>query len=172
MLNGAMPRPVVNRLEQFERIIPELPPGDIAELGVYNGGSTLQLASFGRDVWAFDTFEGMPHRGYIPAFDTDNPPGKWIPTEYFEMERVIKIKGEFIDTLPVFPSTIEFAFAYIDCDNYNSYIMSLWFVASRIVGGGCFICDDWSCAGARLAMQEFLKIAPHWKMIDDSLFIR
>ena len=73
-----IPNPVNNHQQEFAVIIPMMPPGPIGEFGVYEGGSTVQLAGFGRLVYAFDTFEGMPFDApFNEDLDWANPPGKF-----------------------------------------------------------------------------------------------
>lgn len=168
-----MTQPISDRGAQFEKIISTLPAGDIAELGVFEGGSAIQLARYGRTVWAFDTFDGIPQTGFIPELDFENPPGKFRPAATFDVPNIKAVKGEFLKTLPTFDPEVRLAFAYIDCDNYNSYVMALWFVASRLIPGGCFVCDDFCCLGARKAMHEFVAIAPQWTFrFGEGLFYR
>ena len=141
-----MPEPINNHFDEFKTIIPTLPPGAIAEFGVYEGGSTEQLLTFGRTVYAFDSFEGMPKDGYDPTLDNNNPPGKFTPQ--FDIETklkslgVITIKGPFETSLPNYEPDERFAFAYIDCDWYSSHVTCLAWLTKHLVPGAALLFDD------------------------------
>lgn len=160
-----MHKPASNHWEDFQRIIPTLPSGALAEFGVYNGGSSAQLTKFGREVYAFDTFEGMPTKGYIEELDRSDPPGKWKPTHdvvtYLQGLGVHVYKGEFAQTLPTVPSDITFAFGYLDCDWYNSYKQAIYFLLPRMPIGGVILMDDYhACPGAHKAVDEIVQQFP------------
>lgn len=159
------PRPVTGRNDLFDRLMPSLPAGLIAEFGVFQGGSTIHLAGFGRTVLAFDTFSGLPEADYDKNLDSENEPGKFTadPRAYLrEHLNVITVKGRFSDTLPFFVGGVRLAFAYIDCDYFKSYLDVLSFVESALLPGGCFVADDYSVIGARKALDEWLGSHPDW----------
>jgi hypothetical protein len=155
--------PVMNQWGHFARLLMERAslPGEIAEFGVYNGGSTRQLAQFGRTVWAFDTYAGMP------AEDTDtirwdecNPAGKFRPEltieEMFEgYPNIIPVKGRFMETFPHVPKNVRFCFAYLDADQYASCGQVLEFLRCRMVPGGAVLVDDSTLLGVKTALAEF-----------------
>ena len=155
-----MPEPINNHLDEFKAIIPNLPPGAIVEFGVYEGGSTEQLLTFGRTVYAFDTFTGMPPYGaYSRDLDGDNVPGKFIPRpsveDHLRSLGVVTIRGEFSKTFEVYTLPERVAFAYIDCDWYSSHIECLQYILPYMVPGGKLFFDDYpNLAGAKNAVEE------------------
>ena len=157
------PNPVCWHYEEFRAIMPIMPEGPIGEFGVFQGGATVQLASFGRQVYAFDTFEGMPtNTPYDETIDNSNPPGKFIPeptvVESLETYPNIKcVKGIFQETLPVFDPSVRFAFAYLDCDWYSSYQCVVRWLSDRMRPGAVGLVDDYiMCDGCRKAIDEMV----------------
>ena len=173
--------PVADRRVQFEGLLSERAtlPGAIAEFGVYNGGSTRHLAGFGRTVFAFDTFEGMPSQEFNGALDHDEP-GKFKPqlplNQMFEgYHNVIPMVGRFVETLPKVPAHTKFVFVYMDCDLYESYRLVLDRLAKgRLVQGAAIVCDDYPhCKGAVKAIDEFVAANPSatWNATNQLLLI-
>lgn len=159
-----LPGPVCDHESVFRRLMSEREElgGGIAEFGVYNGGSTRQLAQFGRVVYAFDTFSGMPCNEHCMALDQDFP-GSFRPTigfqEMFEgYPLVVPIKGRFKYTLRVIPAFTKFALVYLDCDLYASYQQVLEWLPDHLLPNSAIVADDYSiCRGATKAVNEFLK---------------
>lgn len=134
-------------------------PGDIAEFGVYAGATTRELAKYGRTVWAFDTFAGLPKEDWDETIDTIDLPGKFmVPGAVLEelsaIENVRPVVGRFSDTLPSLKASI--ALAYVDCDFYQSTRQALAWLAENMVPGGVAIFDDYAThPGVRKAIGEF-----------------
>lgn len=161
----------------WARYVAQAPPGAIAEFGCYDGGSTRVLASFGRPVFAFDTFQGIPLEDFDSSKgDAGNPPGKFTPSatpwELFAgYANVYPIVGRYADTLPQHPG-LRFAFAYIDCDLYASYWQVLPWLVARL-DGDHFMCDDYAhVEGARKAVDEWLATQDGWEFDGYSVFKR
>lgn len=138
--------------------------GAIAEFGVYDGRTTRLLASLGREVYAFDTFEGMPASTYDPILDSHNPPGKFAPqpTTYEGLVRLPNVhvyKGLFADTLPTVPEDLKIVLAYVDCDHYLSHKQVLAWLPRHLVTDAVLVFDDYtSCPGAHKAIDEFMEL--------------
>jgi O-methyltransferase len=157
-------------------------PGDSAECGVYNGGSSFLIcaAMQGKVDYfhhAFDSFEGLstPEAGDKTS---DNRAYKWqehdlsIPIEtvqknlsQFDFVRYYKgwIPSRFMDI-----SDRQFAFVHIDVDLYQPTYDSVAFFYERMVKGGIIMCDDYgftTCPGATRAMNEFLADKPEKSVI-------
>lgn len=159
--------------------------GDMAEAGVFRGGSAyLLLSASGEDrkIHLFDSFDGLPE-----PIERDRP-DKSIPfyakkgrfrtdcdkVGEFLSEfggRVIIHRGWFEDTLRRskvdFPD-IKYAFVHLDVDLYQSYKECLEYFVPRIVPGGYLICDEYlfqNLPGAKLAIDEYfgdVESLDHW----------
>jgi hypothetical protein len=155
--------PIRDRSAQFASIIPHLPPGDIAEFGVYDAGSTIQLAGYGRKVWALDTYEGIPDDGsFDPELDCDLPKSFFpytTPDVMFKgYDNIIPVIGRFKDTLPLLSEDVKFAFVYSDCDLYESHMDMFTYLPQHLTVPAYILEDDWvNLAGARMACEWFIK---------------
>lgn len=149
----------------WARYVAQAPPGAIAEFGCFDGGSARILAGLGRPVFAFDTFDGIPAADFRAGEDNDNPPGKFRPSAapwalFKGHPNVYPVVGRYADTLPALPG-LRFSFVYIDCDLYESYRQVLDYVVPRL-DGQHFMCDDYGYAGAKRAVDEWLRQHPEW----------
>ncbi len=148
--------------------------GDLAECGVYRGGSALLLArtlvKYGRGdkkLHLFDTFAGMPPAN--PLLDLHQE-GDFGDTSLAEVQKYLAEHGSsllfypglFQVTFAKVPET-KFSFVHVDCDLYESVRLCCAFFYDRLTPGGVFIFDDYgfpSCPGARLAVDEFFRTRP------------
>ena len=136
-------------------------PGDIAEVGVFWGGSAKIISnanSMQKNIYLFDTFEGIPSVGkndvafkqgeFLADYDT--------VADYLSKERNIHIyKGLFPSTADVIKDK-KFSFVHIDADTYQSITDSLEFFWPRMNTGGIVIVHDYlTSRGARLAVTDF-----------------
>jgi predicted O-methyltransferase YrrM len=151
-------------LYQFARYARNL-PGELAEFGVYRGGTALLLASAcpEKRLSLFDTFHGMPavdkqidrHR----AGDFDDTSLEAVQARLRTYPKVEFFPGFFPDTVrPV--EDRQFALVYVDVDIYQSVQDALAFFYPRLVPGGVMIFDDYlapACPGVEKAIQEFLQ---------------
>jgi len=166
-------------------------PGALVECGVWRGGSvlalirTLQRLGVGdRDVYLFDTFEGMtkPTEADVSEFDppalstweesetSGDPPWKWAFTpEVFNLEQVQEViystgyprdrlhfvVGPVETTLPArAPASI--AVLRLDTDWYESTLQELTHLYPRVSDGGVLIIDDYGhWKGARQAVDDY-----------------
>lgn len=167
----SQPEPSTDHSADFDVLVPPLLDlkGDIAEFGVYEGLNTRALCKYGRRVWAFDTYSGIPASRFRKEWDFPNPPGKWVPRYnpdilFYGNPLVTPVVGEFQNTLPQTDASI--VFAYVDCDLYESYQCALeWLASGHMVRGGVALCDDiWDCPGALLATKEFIDRHPQLKI--------
>ena len=131
------------------------PAGAIVEVGVYQGGSAWHLATLGRPLYLYDTFEGIPFQG---ALDTGNPVGKFADTSAAQVQALIPqarvIAGLFPDSLidmePI-------GFVHADADQYESTKAILAHMPARMVRGGFILFDDFGvpdCPGCTQAVYE------------------
>jgi Macrocin-O-methyltransferase (TylF) len=139
-------------LSELTRKAAQTPPGCIVEVGVYQGGSALELARLGRPLFLYDTFTGIPCR----AHDDSHQIGDFSDTNLVAvMQRIpeaIVIAGVFPDSAVTMPPV---AFAHLDCDQYQSVLESAKFLIPLMLKGGVMWFDDSPClAGAHRAVTE------------------
>jgi O-methyltransferase len=146
--------------------------GDIVECGVARGGSagvlglTLQQVGERRNLWLFDTFQGLPHPSKDdPDFEiADLYTGTCLGTienvrdslgRLGIRENVHFIPGLFQDTLPS-ASISSIAVLHVDGDWYESVKVCLECLYDKVSPGGVIQFDDYAhWAGARKAVDEF-----------------
>jgi O-methyltransferase len=144
--------------------------GDVAEIGVYKGGTAYLLANRLRDgtkrLHLFDTFAGMPSTD--PQKDIHNE-GDFDDTSLASVkdfmagfDNVDFFPGLFPETaLPV--TDLRFALVHVDVDIYRSVIDCCEFFYPRMVGGGVLVFDDYgfvTCPGALEAVDTFFASKP------------
>lgn len=161
--------------ELSRRVDVENVPGALVECGTWNGGSAAvmvfpQKRPLRRDVWLFDSYEGLP-----PPTDED---GRYANEEYYYKgrlradpklvqevfqrldiwsDRVHIRKGWFQDTFPVTP-ILEIAVLHIDADWYESVKLCLETYYGSVVPGGFVVFDDYgSWEGCKKAVDEFME---------------
>jgi O-methyltransferase len=135
-------------------------PGDIAEVGVYRGGSARLMceARGNRSLYLFDTFEGLP--------TTNRLDSRFGAKQYAaSFEKVQHYLAAFPDVniyKGLFPATSDpienkrFSFVHLDVDLYQPTLDSLEFFYPRLNVGGMFLIHDYLWAeGVRKAVQEF-----------------
>jgi len=135
--------------------------GDIAEVGVFQGGSAKVIceAKGTKNLHLFDTFEGLPE---IDEIDSDKfHKGQYksdfeSTVEYLrDYKNVFFYKGIFPETTsPV--EDCSFSLAHLDVDTKKSTDACLHFFYPRMNSGGIILCHDYGFTrGARLAVDEF-----------------
>ncbi len=163
--------------------------GDYVECGVWRGGSimtaALTLIELGvrtRDIWLFDTFEGMskPTAEDVSLKDGRHAGEKWLATRTgddsaawcdagidevarnvartgYPRERLRFVKGKVEDTLrdtDHLPGRI--ALLRLDTDWYASTKAEMEVLFPRLVAGGVLILDDYGhWAGSKQAVDEY-----------------
>jgi len=147
--------------------------GDVAECGVYRGGSAKLLAGIASDrtVYLFDTFHGMPATD--PSRDL-HLAGDFADTsldavrEYLSGHKNVElVPGLVPESLEVIEHKT-FAFVHIDLDIYSAIKAACEFFYSRMQPGGVLLFDDYgysSCPGARLAIEEFFADKPETPLV-------
>lgn len=142
------------------------PKGAIVETGCWKGGLGAYVATFGRDTWLFDSFEGLPG---LTKEDGDLARMKkgrgYISTDKTHAENIAKmlgvkphiIAGWFLETLPECRNRIgNIAILRLDGDSYSSTKEALHFLYDNVVEGGHVVIDDFqSFDGCRKALYEF-----------------
>lgn len=177
--------------------------GDFVECGVWRGGSVMAMATtliqldvFDRELWLFDTFEGMTQptdrdieavtgttaEALLSSTDVADGDNVWcvagiedvrknVSSTGYPIDRCTFIKGDVAKTLQ---ETIpeEIALLRLDTDWYESTKASLVRLFPRLVVGGICILDDYGhWQGARDAVDEYFaerEYAPLMHPIDFS----
>lgn len=167
-----------NMLKCLIDVLREKVPGDLAEIGVWRGGVGIlmraALRAMGdnrRKVWLADSFQGHPHADHrrYPA-DRDDPHRTFrelvvsqeTVRQNFERyglgdEQVCYLSGWYRDTLPAAPVD-RIALLHLDGDMYESTIVALRSLYSKVSPGGYVIIDDYGAiAACRQAVDDFRK---------------
>jgi hypothetical protein len=167
-------------------------PGAFAECGVWRGGSVLtmiatlqQLGAPPRDIWLYDTFDGMTEptehdvspidgsaleawreaseRGERPwseLFDSqvfnESQVRDTVLSTGYPADRVHFVRGPVEETLPGHAPAGELALLRLDTDWYESTRHELAHLYPRLCSGGVLIIDDYGhFEGARRAVDEY-----------------
>jgi O-methyltransferase len=182
------PRRIAALCDGVEHVVRADVPGAIVECGVWKGGSMmaaaltlLRLEAADRDLYLFDTFQGMPpptDEDVFSAYDGYSPMGFWrarrrsegqsawhyvpaaevratlLSTRY-PAERVHLVEGKVEDTLPA-AAPEQIAVLRLDTDWYESTKHELEQLYPRLSPGGVLILDDYGhYEGARRAVEEY-----------------
>ena len=140
-------------------------PGEIAEVGVYRGGSARLMCGElgGRNLYLFDTFEGLPQ---TKEMDSRFAAGQYSSSyekvkDYLsEFPKVHIYKGLFPRTAAPITDR-RFSFVHLDVDLYQPTRDALDFFYPRMSPGGMLLIHDFLWAeGVRQAVQEFFASRP------------
>ncbi|MFE6037777.1 TylF/MycF/NovP-related O-methyltransferase [Streptomyces sp. NPDC056452] len=161
-------------------------PGDIVECGVWRGGSMqacaktlLSLGETGRDLYLFDTYEGMtpptaedlrrdgrPAQELLDAQGRDRPIWAVASLEDvqagfenvpYPKDRIHYVQGKVEDTVPE-QAPGQISILRLDTDWYASTKHELEHLYARLVSGGVLLIDDYGYwQGSRQAVDEFLE---------------
>jgi O-methyltransferase len=171
--------------EAVRHVTHERIEGDIVECGVWRGGSSMLAASTlmalgeRRDIWLYDTFEGMPppsprdvdHSGLraadvweevrrdpssnVLALATRGVAEANLASTGYPQQRLHFVVGRVEDTIPErAPERI--ALLRLDTDWFDSTYHELVHLYPRLVVGGVLIIDDYGhWRGAREAVDRY-----------------
>lgn len=171
-------------------------PGAFAECGVWRGGSLLAVAltlleegDTARELWGWDTFEGMTEPGehdlsahdpparetWLRAQQAGEVPWDWLfdPETFDEdrvralllgsgypADRVRLVRGDVLQTIPA-QAPERLALLRLDTDWYESTRHELEHLWPRLSPGGVLLIDDYGhWQGARRAVDEFFGDRP------------
>jgi hypothetical protein len=185
MTGGARLQAVIDAVRYCER---RGVPGAFAECGVWRGGSVLamiltlqDLGRADRDVYLYDTFEGMTEptehdvspyhppapelwqktRGRIwsklfdPKQVNEQAVRETLSSTGYPDERLHFIRGPVEETIPG-AAPDRFALLRLDTDWYESTRHELLHLYPRLADGGILIIDDYGhWEGARRAVDEY-----------------
>jgi O-methyltransferase len=168
--------------------------GDYAEFGVYKGETFAHAAKFNSPIfedmkfWAFDSFQGLPDPRHDVDITTGYSGGFYrgqfacsqdefvanLEDQQVDLKRVKIVPGWYAHTLkpnnPALQELKKIAFAWIDCDLYESTVPVLEFITDKLSTGAVVLFDDWRCFhnrdgyGQRRACREWLDRNPHIKL--------
>lgn len=147
-------------------------PGDVAEVGVYQGGTAKLLAKVfeatNKVVHLFDTFTGVPPGD--PTKDMHKE-GDFADTSLKSVKNFLRDCNNIQLYKGIFPKTSKplnkqkFCLIHIDVDLYKSVMDCCAFFYPRMESGGIMIFDDYgfvTCPGAKKAVDEFFKDKPEF----------
>lgn len=180
-------REVAVVLRELERVVASDVAGDVVEFGCYVGTTSVYLAgrlqSTDRQLWLYDSFEGLP-----PKTSEDASPageqfvtGELLATKKQLVKHLVQAhvpmpritKGWFSDlTDRDVPQTISFAF--LDGDYYHSIKDPLQLIWSRLSPGAVVVVDDYAneaLPGAARAVDEWLRTHTASLRVEHSLAI-
>jgi len=136
--------------------------GDILELGIYRGGTTIMMAHFlkkiisVKKIFACDAFIGLPYNDKFSK-NVKNSIGMFSDTsaklvldnfKKFKVDDKIQlIEGLFEDTLNKKLGNNNFSIVFIDCDIYDATKYCLEFAYPRLNKGGLIILDEYEQNG-------------------------
>lgn len=140
-------------------------PGDIAELGVFRGGSARLICEVKgkRDLHLFDTFAGLPKPG---EFDPDFREGGFASSledvkKYLAPQTGVHFHPGFFPDSAVGLEALRFSFVHLDVDLCESTRAGLEWFYPRLNPGGLLISHDYANAeGVRRAFESFLADKP------------
>jgi hypothetical protein len=148
--------------------------GRLVECGVWNGGSAEMTAaplSDERQIWLFDSWEGLPEPGEVDTSVTGIRREKgWdlgsldqVQTLFFkklkiERSRVHMVKGWFQETLPMYRDKVgPIAVLHLDGDWYESIKFCLDQLYDQVSPSGYIVIDDYGYwKGCKKAVDEFV----------------
>lgn len=111
------------------------------------------LLDEGKDVVAFDTFEGVKGAGEFDLHEDGDYNGQDV-SEYIVGAEIVK--GFVPDTFAGRDDKI--SFAHLDMDIYSPTKSALEYIFPRLLDGGMIVLDDygfWTTPGVKKAVDEF-----------------
>jgi hypothetical protein len=145
-------------------------PGEVAEFGVYQGGTTVIMAKILQHVqhsvkiYGFDTFAGFPERKSMLDNYKDRKcefPDYQTVRDYCAPYNIELIPGDICDTY-VRLKDIPLALSFFDTDNYSATRRALAMCWEQTVEGGVLAFDHYyspgwnKTIGERIAIREVL----------------
>lgn len=144
-------------------------PGDVAEVGVAQGGSAklIHLCLPHKKMHLFDTFEGIPSEKVTQGIDPKTSAGRFKGNKsevakLMGKDNVTLHKGEFSNT-KISIKEGRFCLVHVDCDIYESQKASIEFFYPRMVPNGILIIDDYGSdywPVVKIATDNFFKTLP------------
>ena len=132
--------------------------GDIIELGGAQGGTTIMMARFlkqinsKRKIYGCDTFNGFPYEDKFSRMHSEKVIGTLSHSldsvhamikKFNVDDKIILVKGLFEDTLPSKSTPKEFSFIFSDSGVYDATKFSLEFVWEKLSKNGIILFDQY-----------------------------
>ena len=154
--------------------------GDIAECGVYRGGTLIPLGLYlaqnniKKKIFGFDSFAGFGdqarldpiEQAYVRRYGSCTDTScEFVQAKIDQLNlsrQIVLIEGYFDTSLNAVKDK-RFCFLHLDCDLYESYKVCLNFFYNRMVTGGVILFDEYNdspCPGCNRAVDEFLMDKP------------
>lgn len=181
------PERIYALIEAVGYLVRQSIPGAFVECGVWRGGSMMtaalalnELTCSDRDLYLFDTFEGMPRPESVDVDYNGNPAMATFAVQQtgedtslscfadlpdvranmtktrYDSQRICFIKGKVEETIPA-QAPEKIAMLRLDTDWYASTRHELEHLYPRLSIGGVLIIDDYGhWQGARKATDEYL----------------
>ncbi len=158
--------------------------GDIAECGVFQGGSLVAMGLYLRQqgikklIYGFDSFGGFDPESVKRDLQLGGAPNDerhergfretseetvLAKVNRFRLTNIKLIPGYFSHSLRKFSQPTSFCFVHLDVDLYDSYHECLEFFYPRMVSGGIVLLDEYNdppWPGCNKAVDEFLTGKP------------
>jgi len=158
--------------------------GDIAECGVFRGGSAVAMALYlsqqgiEKSIYGFDSFEGFDPASarrdlqlggtynadrHEHGFGETSKGTVLAKVNRFQLRNIELISGYFSQTFCKFAAPKRFCFVHLDVDLYDSYRECLEFFYPHMVPGGIILVDEYNdppWPGCKKAVDEFLMDKP------------
>jgi O-methyltransferase len=145
-------------------------PGDLAELGVYQGHTARLFHHYlpERPLHLFDTFSGFDEADMTSEAKVT---GLKVAAEFADTsvemvlkriaprqpENVVVHQGFFPGTIPSGWEEKQFAFVHVDADLYEPILAALRYFYPKVPAGGMIVVHDYNAwPGSRRAVTEFL----------------
>lgn len=156
----------LNNVEEcVKQVIWDGIPGDLAEAGVWRGGTTIFMRALlklygitDRKVWVIDSFEGLPPGSGWAAEDRLAVPLAEVKKNFHLYnlldDQVVFLEGWFRDTLPA-GAPGPFAVIRLDGDLFESQYDALTYLYPRLSPGGFVIIDDPQLLGCAQAIEKY-----------------
>lgn len=161
--------------------------GDIAEFGVYKGGTTVFLAriveklEIKAKIFAFDTFHGFPERkSVLDMYDDSHDEFSDFDTvvNYCKPFNIDLVKGDISQTYNRLEG-ISLVLSFFDTDNYSPTKDALDLCYKQTVKGGIMAFDHYYCderwlytLGERIAVSDFFRDKNVLNLYGTGLFLK
>jgi O-methyltransferase len=168
---GGYPTMLVHIFQSLLYIVKNDVPGDIAEFGTFQAGTTVFIAKIleelksPKNIYAFDTFSGYPERTSVLDLFHENKcefNDYEFVRRYCETHKIELVKGNIVENVH-FLRGKELSFSFFDTDNYTPTRVALEIAFDNTPQGGIIAFDHYFSpkwpytVGEKIAANEVLK---------------